>query len=156
MDSLESIAATPAAKTAYIQSAIRAASVELRKDYPILQKQSAIGAGILCFALLGMTVSAVLYINQVIPWWVCILANAFFASLTHELEHDLIHYMYFRKNRIVHNLMLGLAWLARRRRSTRGFDASTISITISFRALRLIWRSVRCPMARRGAFCDFS
>lgn len=67
MDSLESIAATPAAKTAYIQSAIRAASVELRKDYPILQKQSAIGAGILCFALLGMTVSAVLYINQVIP-----------------------------------------------------------------------------------------
>ncbi|RMN41497.1 Fatty acid desaturase [Pseudomonas syringae] len=113
MDSLESIAATPAAKTAYIQNAIRAASVELRKDYPILQRQSAIGAGILCFALLGMTVSAVLYINQVIPWWVCVLANAFFASLTHELEHDLIHYLYFRKNRIAHNLMLGLAWLAR-------------------------------------------
>ncbi|RMU27304.1 hypothetical protein ALP32_200285 [Pseudomonas avellanae] len=61
MDSLESISATLAAKTAYIQSAIRVASVALRKNYPILQRQSAIGAGILCFAPLGMTVSAVLY-----------------------------------------------------------------------------------------------
>jgi fatty acid desaturase len=46
-------------------------------------------------------------------WWVCLLLNAFFASLTHELEHDLIHSMYFRKQRVPHNLMMGLVWLAR-------------------------------------------
>ncbi len=39
--------------------------------------------------------------------------RVFFASLTHELEHDLIHSMYFRKQRVPHNLMMGLVWLAR-------------------------------------------
>jgi len=34
-------------------------------------------------------------------------------GVLHELEHDLIHFIYFKNNRIVHNIMLLFIWLAR-------------------------------------------
>ena len=92
---------------------VLAKGVALRQRYPILKHQDALGAGILAFALAGMIGSAALYIQGQMAWWVCLLLNAFFASLTHELEHDLIHSMYFRKQRVPHNVMMGLVWLAR-------------------------------------------
>ena len=100
-------------RSAHIREVVLAKGVELRQRYPILLHQDALGAGILAFALAGMLGSAALYISGHVAWWVCLLLNAFFASLTHELEHDLIHSMYFRKQRLPHNLMLGLVWLAR-------------------------------------------
>jgi len=102
-----------AQRSAHIREVVLAKGVELRQRYPILQHQDALGAGILAFALAGMIGSAALYITGHMAWWVCLLLNAFFASLTHELEHDLIHSMYFRKQRVPHNLMMGLVWLAR-------------------------------------------
>ncbi len=102
-----------AQRSAHIREVVLAKGVELRERYPILNHQDALGAGILAFALAGMIGSAALYISGHMAWWVCLLLNAFFASLTHELEHDLIHSMYFRKQRVPHNLMLGLVWLAR-------------------------------------------
>ncbi|RBL73430.1 fatty acid desaturase [Pseudomonas sp. MWU13-2625] len=102
-----------AQRSAHIREVVLAKGVELRERYPILQHQDALGAGILAFALVGMIGSAALYITGHMAWWVCLLLNAFFASLTHELEHDLIHSMYFRKQRVPHNLMMGLVWLAR-------------------------------------------
>ncbi|NBB34094.1 fatty acid desaturase [Pseudomonas sp. BC115LW] len=100
-------------RSAHIREVVLAKGVELRQRYPILLHQDALGAGILAFALAGMVGSAALYISGHMAWWVCLLLNAFFASLTHELEHDLIHSMYFRKQRLPHNLMMGLVWLAR-------------------------------------------
>ena len=47
-----------------------------------------------------------------IPWWVCVPAVAIFASFIHELEHDLIHQMYFRSKPWANSLMLLLGWLA--------------------------------------------
>lgn len=102
-----------AQRSALIRQVVLAKGVELRERYPILKHQDALGAGILAFALAGMIGSAALYITGHMAWWVCLLLNAFFASLTHELEHDLIHSMYFRKQRVPHNLMMGLVWLAR-------------------------------------------
>ncbi len=106
-------ALTDQQRSAHIREAVMARGVELRRRYPILNHQDALGAGILAFALAGMIGSALLYLNGAIAWWACLLANAFFASLTHELEHDLIHSMYFRKQRVAHNLMLALVWMAR-------------------------------------------
>lgn len=100
-------------RAAYIREQVMAHGNALRQRYPILQHQDALGAGILAFALLGMIGSAALYIGGHLAWWACLLLNAFFASLTHELEHDLIHSMYFRKQPLPHNLMLALVWLAR-------------------------------------------
>ncbi|CAI8772309.1 FA_desaturase domain-containing protein [Pseudomonas sp. IT-P74] len=100
-------------RSAYIREVVLAKGVELRERYPILKHQDALGAGILTFALAGMVGSAALYMTGYMAWWACLLLNAFFASLTHELEHDLIHSMYFRKQKVPHNLMMGLVWLAR-------------------------------------------
>ena len=100
-------------RAACIREQVMAHGSALRQRYPILQHQDALGAGILAFALLGMLGSAALYIGGYLAWWACLLLNAFFASLTHELEHDLIHSMYFRKRPLPHNLMLALVWLAR-------------------------------------------
>ncbi|RBH54064.1 MULTISPECIES: fatty acid desaturase [Pseudomonas] len=100
-------------RSAYIREKVMARGVELRRRYPLLNHQDALGTGILAFALAGMIGSAVLYVDGYLAGWACLLLNAFFASLTHELEHDLIHSMYFRKQRVPHNLMLALVWLAR-------------------------------------------
>ena len=100
-------------RAAHIREVVLAKGMELRQRYPVLNHQDALGAAILAFALAGMIGSAALYITGHMAWWVCLLLNAFFASLTHELEHDLIHSMYFRKLRVPHNLMLALVWLAR-------------------------------------------
>nr|WP_298141241.1 fatty acid desaturase [uncultured Pseudomonas sp.] len=102
-----------AQRTAHIRQTVMTHGAELRQRYPILQHQDALGATILGFSLAAMIGSAALYLGGYLAWWGCLLLNAFFASLTHELEHDLLHSMYFRKRRVPHNLMLALVWLAR-------------------------------------------
>lgn len=106
-------ALTQQQRAVLIREGVMARGTALRQRYPILQHQDAIGVAILSFALLGMGTCAWLYVQGFIAWWVCLLLNGFFAALTHELEHDLIHSMYFRKQRLPHNLMLALVWLAR-------------------------------------------
>lgn len=100
-------------RAAHIKQVAEAAGAALRQRHPILAHQDAIGAGILAFSLLGMLASGWLYVQGSWPAWLTIVVTAMFASLTHELEHDLIHKMYFRKTPWAHNLMMGLVWLAR-------------------------------------------
>lgn len=100
-------------KTEYIKKVVTAEGVALRKRYTILNHQNAIGALILAFSLAGMVITALLYGNHQLSVWWTIPLIAFFASLTHELEHDLIHWMYFRKKPWAHHLMMALVWLAR-------------------------------------------
>lgn len=96
-----------------VRTVVIQAGEDLRQRHPILKHQNFIGAAILAFALSGMIGCAFLYAYGVLPAWACIPLVAFFASLTHELEHDLIHYMYFKKMPWAHHLMLALVWLAR-------------------------------------------
>ncbi len=104
---------TDAERSDEIRRVVNAASTELRQRHPWLRHQDAIGAGILAFALTGMVACGYGYIQGVMPAWLVIPLVAFFASLTHELEHDLIHWMYFRKRPWAHHLMMALVWLAR-------------------------------------------
>jgi fatty acid desaturase len=96
-----------------VRSVVTKAGEDLRQRHPILKHQNFIGASILTIALLGMLFSALGYAYDYIPAWICVVLVAFFASLTHELEHDLIHFMYFKKKPWAHHLMLALVWLAR-------------------------------------------
>ena len=84
-------------KIEYVRSEVLRAGDQLRARYKLLRHQDTIGALILAFSLAGMLACAWLYVDGALPAWACIALVAFFASLTHELEHDLIHYMYFRK-----------------------------------------------------------
>lgn len=100
-------------KSEHIRQVVMQAGQDLRQRYPVLQHQDAIGMSILLLSLLGMIGTGALYYADMIAWWLCIPLVALFASLTHELEHDLIHWMYFRKNPLLHNLMMWGVWLAR-------------------------------------------
>ena len=98
---------------ANIQQAIRKADAELKQRHPFLLNQNAIGLTICLVALLGMIASGYAYIAQWIPAWACVMLSAFFASISHELEHDLIHRLYFRKKPFVQNTMMAIVWIMR-------------------------------------------
>jgi fatty acid desaturase len=106
-------AMTDAQKTEHIKAVVLKEGAALRQRYPILLRQNLIGALILTFSLAGMIAAGTLYYFGLIAWYVCVPVAALFASFTHELEHDLIHLMYFRNKPWAHNLMMALVWLAR-------------------------------------------
>lgn len=70
----------------------------LRERYPVLQHQNALGASVMVFSLTGMVITGGLYIKGFIPAWLCIFINALLTSFIHEIEHDLIHRLYFSLN----------------------------------------------------------
>ena len=105
--------ADPATRAEYIRQIVLEAGADLRRRHPWLRHQDAIGAGILIFALAGMIGTGWAWWQGLLPTWLTIPLIAIFASLTHELEHDLIHWMYFKRRPWAHHLMLALAWLAR-------------------------------------------
>ena len=96
-----------------ISAVVRGAERQLRRRYPILNRQDLLGSLIFVFAVVGFVSTTVLYIQGLIPAWACVVINALFASLLHELEHDLIHYLYFRDRPWLHNAMMLGAWAFR-------------------------------------------
>lgn len=106
-------AAAEADKIKAISDGIRAAEVELRERYGFLEHQNTIGMTIMLVSLAGMIGAGYLYFIGAIPALACVLISAVFASLSHELEHDLIHRMYFRKNKFMQNLMMTVVWIMR-------------------------------------------
>jgi fatty acid desaturase len=92
---------------------IKAEETRLRNKYAFLKAQDSIGLLILLLSLAGMIGCAVLYYYMLIPAWLCIIVATFFASISHELEHDLIHKLYFRNNPLMHNFMMAVVWLMR-------------------------------------------
>ncbi|MCR8923584.1 fatty acid desaturase [Dasania sp. GY-MA-18] len=96
-----------------IVTTIRAEEARLRAKYTFLKYQDLIGLAIMLFSLAGMLGSAALYYYEAIPVWAAIVLAAIFASLSHELEHDLIHRQYFKKNAFMHNLMMWVVWIMR-------------------------------------------
>ncbi len=100
-------------KTKIIRKEVQMASKEIRAKYPFLQHQNAIGFFIFSFSIAMIILSAVLYLQGKIPTIAVILSVAFWTSFLHELEHDLIHFMYFKKNKFVHNLMMLGVWVFR-------------------------------------------
>ncbi len=106
-------AMSDAQKTARIKQVVIQAGQDLRARHPWLRHQDAIGALIMLFSLGGMIGTGYLYFLGTIAWYVCVPAVALFASFIHELEHDLIHQMYFRKRPAINRLMLIVGWIAR-------------------------------------------
>lgn len=87
---------------------------EFRARHPqIIQHQDRIGFAIFSISCLAIVLNAVAYAMGVFSGWVAIVIAAFWMSILHELEHDLIHYMYYRKNPFMHNLMMAGVWLFR-------------------------------------------
>lgn len=88
-------------------------SKEIREKHSILKYQNALGLGILCLSISIIIISSLCYLNGYLPWWVCLLINTLCISVVHEIEHDLIHSLYFKTNRIMYNIMMALVWTVR-------------------------------------------
>lgn len=100
-------------KTSKIRKEIIASYTELKNKYPVLQHQNFIGFFIFFISILLIVFTSVLWYKDLLPTWLMIILNAFFMGVLHEIEHDLIHWMYFRKNKFVHNFMLFTVWFLR-------------------------------------------
>ena len=100
-------------KTKIIRREVQLASKELRAKYPVLQHQNAIGFAIFAISIAMIVLSAVLYLQDVIGAVAVVISVAFWTSFLHELEHDLIHFMYFKKNKFMHDLMMLGVWVFR-------------------------------------------
>ncbi len=100
-------------KTKIIRREVQLASKELRAKYPVLQHQNAIGFAIFAISIAMILLSAVLYLQGVVGAVAVVISVAFWTSFLHELEHDLIHFMYFKKNKFMHDLMMLGVWVFR-------------------------------------------
>lgn len=112
--SIQRAAANPAKQTdKQIQRELLAISDNVRARHGWLRHQDAIGFAIFAISIIGCMANAWLYIEGVMPAWAVIIGTAFWTSLLHELEHDLIHWMYFKKNKFMHHLMMAGVYLFR-------------------------------------------
>lgn len=110
-DQATTSADTQAANT--IIKAIQQADINCRATYSILKHQNSLGLIILTISLVGMIISGLSYLFWGMPAWLTIIISTFFAAISHEIEHDLIHKLYFRKNKILYNMMMATVWLMR-------------------------------------------
>lgn len=101
------------ARTKAIRAAIVREERRLRTSYPVLAYQDVLG--LLCFfgSLAAMGGIAALYLQGAIAWWLAIPLMALPLSVLHELEHDLIHDLYFRGSPWVQNFMFTVIWVSK-------------------------------------------
>src|SRR5262245_52303847 len=100
-------------KVQSIRTAIRAEEFRLRAAYPCLNSQDQLGLACFICSIAALTGVAWAYLYGYIGWWLAIPGMALPISILHELEHDLIHDLYFRSKRPVQNLMFAVIWLCK-------------------------------------------
>lgn len=104
---------TDAQKTTLIRKEIAQSYKDFKQKYPFLKNQNTIGLIIFIFSVIMIVLASFLYLKNILSVWILIPFNAFWMGILHELEHDLIHWMYFRKNKFVHDSMLFVIWILR-------------------------------------------
>ena len=88
-----------------IQS-LRKVYKQFRDNNPWTKHQDAIGLIILLLTLgfIGFSIGCWHY--GLLPTWGMVITLAFLTSILHELEHDLIHELYFKKSPVIYHLMM--------------------------------------------------
>ena len=94
-----------------IRAVLRTHEKRLKKEYPILQHQDALGLLIYSASFVMIFGLARGYLSGVLPAWATILLLTFPISTLHELEHDLIHDMYFKHVPGIQNIMFAGIWV---------------------------------------------
>ncbi len=102
-----------AQKTQAIRAEIISIGRSIKERYPFLRHRNVIGISFFLSSIVMILGMMILYVNGYVSALAAVLWIAFWTSILHELEHDLIHYMYFKKNLFLHNIMLLGVWLFR-------------------------------------------
>jgi fatty acid desaturase len=96
-----------------IQAAIVDEGERLQDKHPILKHQDALGTLACLTSCIGMIVMGILYVRGVVPWWATILVSGFFAGILNEVEHDLMHFLYFKDKLWAQSALMVLVWAFR-------------------------------------------
>jgi len=109
----EGIKLTHQEKTSRIRKEINVAYLQMKKRYPIFNYQNTLGLLIFLFSTLAIIFTSFFWYKGDVATWLMIIINAFFMGVLHEIEHDLIHWLYFKGNKAVHHCMLFVVWILR-------------------------------------------
>jgi Fatty acid desaturase len=101
---------TDGMRAAEITMTIKESERKWRERLPFLYYQSAIGLGLLMACYSTVICASRSYLNGGMHWVTLVAINAFSLSLVRELEHDLIHELYFPKHKLVQNAMMLAVW----------------------------------------------
>lgn len=96
-----------------IRSVIHTEDERLRAKHPWLLQQDRLGMLAFLGSLAAMAGVATLYLQGMLACWLAIPVMAMAISILHELEHDLIHDLYFRGQPWVQNLMFTVIWFSK-------------------------------------------
>lgn len=85
-----------------------------RERHPVLTRyQDWIGGAIMLLSVGIMALAGFAYVQGWLGAIPTVVIIAIATSFIHELEHDLIHYVYFRHRPVLHHSMMALCWLTR-------------------------------------------
>ncbi|MEL6349424.1 MAG: fatty acid desaturase [Myxococcota bacterium] len=101
------------ARVRAISRMIREEEQHLRQRQPWLVHHDAIATIIFAVSLLVIGGLSAAFLIGGLPWWAAAVLIALPLSLLHELEHDLIHNLYFREQRWLQDAMFGVIFVAK-------------------------------------------
>lgn len=96
-----------------IRRAIHAEDKALRQKYSWLKYQNEIGVAWFLGSLLEMGIVGYAYIVGALAWYWTIPLMALGISILHELEHDIIHELYYKDKKWIHHVMFAFIWVAK-------------------------------------------
>jgi fatty acid desaturase len=96
-----------------VRKALMQLSERLRMRHAWLGHQDAIGLGLLLGAAGGVVALGWAFASGGLPAWLIVPLCAVLMSILHELEHDLIHRLYFKDRPAVYHFMMAVVWLLR-------------------------------------------
>lgn len=96
-----------------IQSVLNAEEKKWRARLPWLAHHDIIASTILASTLAVMGSMWYLYLNSYIPWYVASLVCAMCLGVHHELEHDIIHNLYFKNNKLVQDIWFAILFMTK-------------------------------------------
>jgi len=96
-----------------IRNVIRGEEKRIRTANPWLAYQNVIGLSIFLGSLLACFTTAFFYMRGSLPFYLAIPMVAIAISLLHELEHDLIHNLYFKGQAWVQHIMFFAIWMSK-------------------------------------------
>nr|CAG4711943.1 unnamed protein product [Naegleria fowleri] len=96
-----------------IRNTIKNEEARLRRKYKWLKYQDALGLLAFGISVISMLAVGYLYLTGRLHWALVVPLLALPASILHELEHDLIHNLYFKTNQWVHHVMYAVIYIAK-------------------------------------------
>lgn len=96
-----------------VQQVMASEEKKWRAKYPILNNADAICMFFLITTLSIMGTMSYLYLEGTIPWYVASLVIGMCIGVHHEIEHDIIHNLYFKNKALIQDLLFSILFFTK-------------------------------------------